>query len=208
MATCDFSRLSSRFSEYVFQLLRCADKTSCVYGMLRLQQLLRIVISQLTLEIQSGLHVPPSKRGVQRGAARAYTAQVRRGPRLQMGRRFHSPPPVTDLSRNFGRRRQHARLSWRRTVTTGPWWTGWTRGRKRWGIGLVRRLEYEASSYMHTSASLSPPRSRPARPPPRASPCSLPRRWPQARSPIPHCPVQARVLLHKCLSAFTCLRIS
>ena len=77
---CDFGRLSSRFSEYIFQLLRCADKTSCVFGMLRAEELLRIATGQLGMELQSDLVFPEAKRGQARGRMRAYVPTVSYGP--------------------------------------------------------------------------------------------------------------------------------
>ncbi|EFJ44407.1 hypothetical protein VOLCADRAFT_106386 [Volvox carteri f. nagariensis] len=69
---CDFGRLSSRFAEYCFQALRCADKTSCVFGFKRAEELIRIFISQLQNEIDTDWSVPPSKRGVPRGKAKTF----------------------------------------------------------------------------------------------------------------------------------------
>ena len=37
----DFSRLSSRFCEYVFQALRCADRNASTFSILRAHDLLR-----------------------------------------------------------------------------------------------------------------------------------------------------------------------
>ncbi len=73
---CDFGRLSSRYNEYCFQHLRCADKTSTVFGMERAEQLFRILIAEQTLEVGTGLYIPPAKRGAARGQVRAFKPKV------------------------------------------------------------------------------------------------------------------------------------
>lgn len=72
----DFSRISSRFSEYGFQFLRCADKTSSTFGFMSGEQHINIYISQLENESRSRLRFPDAKRGQPRGASRSYTPPV------------------------------------------------------------------------------------------------------------------------------------
>ena len=73
----DASRISSRFAEYVFQFLRCADKTSCTFGMEHAETLIRNYISQMQLEVRSQLFIPDAKRGSKRGQAAVFKPEVR-----------------------------------------------------------------------------------------------------------------------------------
>lgn len=73
---CAFGRLSSRFSEYGFQALRCADKTSNTFSYKHGEELIRNTTSQLELEAISELVWPSAKRGAARGQARAFIAEV------------------------------------------------------------------------------------------------------------------------------------
>ncbi|EFJ46900.1 hypothetical protein VOLCADRAFT_105344 [Volvox carteri f. nagariensis] len=76
LVKCDFGRLSSRFAEYCFQALRCADKTSCVFGFKRAEELIRIFISQLENEVDTDWSIPASKRGVSRGKSKTFSPEA------------------------------------------------------------------------------------------------------------------------------------
>lgn len=73
---CTFDRLSSRFSEYGFQSLRCADKNGNTFSFKHGEELIRNTTTQLEMEAASELVWPSSRRGAPRGKARAYTAKV------------------------------------------------------------------------------------------------------------------------------------
>jgi hypothetical protein len=72
----DYSRISSRFTEYVFQWLRCSDRTSSVFGCMEGEQLLNNLLAQLVLEFGTAVFFPDSKRGAPRGTARAHSPKV------------------------------------------------------------------------------------------------------------------------------------
>ena len=72
----DMGRLSSRHAEYVFQALRCSDKTSSVFSTLSGEQAAKVHAAQLYNEVSSGMQLPDAKRGAPRGAASAYVPQV------------------------------------------------------------------------------------------------------------------------------------
>ena len=56
-------RVSSRFSEYVFQFLRCSNKTSSKFSVLSGKHLLKLCMSTLRIEREAGWVFPPFKRG-------------------------------------------------------------------------------------------------------------------------------------------------
>lgn len=87
----DFSRLSSRFCEYVFQALRCADRTASTFSILRACDLLRNTGAQLVLEATSGISFPASKRGLPRGKAAAYAKQEVRAASCMGSGSFYIP---------------------------------------------------------------------------------------------------------------------
>jgi len=54
-------RVSSRFSEYVFQFLRCSNKTSSKFSVLSGKHLLKLCMSTLRIEREAGWVFPPFK---------------------------------------------------------------------------------------------------------------------------------------------------
>ena len=77
----DFDQLSSKFAEFTFQALRCADRTSCTFSMLSAESQLRNHIAMLTSEVESGLEFPNAKRGAFRGKGAVYEVKVGTCPR-------------------------------------------------------------------------------------------------------------------------------
>jgi hypothetical protein len=72
----DYSRLSSRFSEYIFQALRACNHSSTTFTAVEAEDLLSIICGQLIVEMEEGLKVPSSKRGAARGQAAHYSPEV------------------------------------------------------------------------------------------------------------------------------------
>ena len=71
-----FKCLSSCPSEYVFQFLRCADRTSSTFSCLSAEQLMTINLAQLHNSVTSELEQPASKRNLPRGQSRRVSGEA------------------------------------------------------------------------------------------------------------------------------------
>ncbi|PNH00516.1 hypothetical protein TSOC_013656, partial [Tetrabaena socialis] len=89
----DITTISSRFVEYVFQELRCADKTSSVFNLLRVEQLLRNNISNARLQVGCGLRIPDSKGSAIRGEDSKYEVKVLKGTHEEVAKQVHMEYP-------------------------------------------------------------------------------------------------------------------
>jgi hypothetical protein len=69
-----YGRISSRFCEYAFQFLRCADHTSSTFSVMSGMQLVDIYLNTLVMELEGGLKIPESKRHNARGIDSVYKA--------------------------------------------------------------------------------------------------------------------------------------
>jgi len=63
-------RLSSRFSEYVFQYARMAETNAPLFGVLGFKRHLRHFLLQMRMAATSGLKMPPSNRGIPNDVSR------------------------------------------------------------------------------------------------------------------------------------------